>query len=457
VNGEPVRGLLNGWKTPPAAGDKPHTAVWMLDKYPALAEGDALVVTLKSDNVGAARVSVSRLGFADLRSPEPDLTDVGFALSYFSGYDDAKALVKELAALDGGKAWCQVTVSQKPMTVRVLPRGNFLDDSGPVVEPAVPHFLAQPKKDGRLTRLDLANWITSPDNPLTARVFANRLWKQLFGTGLSAVMEDVGGQGEPPSHPELLDYLATEFAAGWDVKKLVRLIVTSDTYKQQSKGRPELKDTDPNNRLLAFLPPRRLEAEFVRDNALLAAGMLNLDLGGPSAHPYQPGGYYANLQFPDRDYKADRDDRQYRRGLYTHWQRTFLHPMLANFDAPSREDCTACRTVANTPQQALTLLNDPSFVEAARVLASKLTGDDAAKLKDLFRRALAREPKPAEAKSLTEYLAAQRNHYRANKSDAEKLLKVGQTETKTDDPAEIAAWASVCRVVLNLHETITRY
>ena len=377
-----------------------------------------------------------------------------------------------------------MTVAQKPFTTRVLPRGNFLDDTGPVVEPAVPHFLPQPKKDGRLTRLDLADWIASPDNPLTARVFANRLWKQLFGTGLSAVMEDVGGQGEPPSHPELLDYLASEFMAptyrqpanallaqqddewrfdpsvvrSWDVKRLVRLIVLSQTYRQVSKGRLELKDTDPNNRLLAFHPPRRLEAEFVRDNALAVAGLLNRDLGGPSVKPYQPGGYYANLQFPDRDYVTDRDDRQYRRGLYTHWQRTFLHPMLANFDAPSREDCAASRIVANTPQQALTLLNDPTFVEAARVLASKLSGtDDAAKLGDLFRRALAREPRPAEAKSLVDYLAAQRTHYRANRGDAERLLKIGQAATPTDNPAELAAWASVCRVVLNLHETITRY
>jgi hypothetical protein len=456
AGGEPVRGLLAGWKTRPADGDKPHTAVWLLDQPPALAAGDRLVVALKADNLGAARVSVSPLGFVDLARAEPKVNAATYRLA--TGDPQARELVRQYAALDGGTAPCQVTVAQKPFVTRVLPRGNFLDDTGPVVEPAVPHFLPQPGKTGRLTRLDLADWIVSPDNPLTARVFANRLWKQLFGTGLSAVMEDVGGQGEPPSHPELLDFLATEFSAGWDVKKLVKLLVTSATYKQASRGRPELRDIDPNNRLLAYHPPRRLEAEFVRDNALFAAGLLNLELGGPSSKPYQPAGYYANLQFPNRDYAADAGDRQYRRGLYTHWQRTFLHPMLANFDAPSREDCTASRIVANTPQQALTLLNDPTFVEAARVLATRLTGaDDAAKLADLFQRVLAREPKPVEVASLTTYLTGQREQFRKSPADADRLVRVGQAPPPAGDPAELAAWASVCRVVLNLHETITRY
>ena len=215
----------------------------------------------------------------------------------------------------------------------------------------------------------------APENPLTARVFMNRLWKQFFGTGISSLVEDVGAQGEWPVHPELLDWLALEFRdSGWNIKRMVKLLVMSATYRQDSRLRPELRDIDPGNRLLASQSPRRLEAEFVRDNALAIAGLLNLDIGGPSVFPYQPPGYYANLQFPDRDYIADTDDRQYRRGLYMHWQRTFLHPMLANFDAPPREECTAARNVANTPQQALTLLNDPTFVEAARVLARIVAG-----------------------------------------------------------------------------------
>src|SRR5439155_6641326 len=185
----------------------------------------------------------------------------------------------------------------------------------------------------------------------------------------------------------------------WDVKHIVKLMVMSSTYRQESNQRPDLKEVDPNNRLLAARTPRRLAAEFVRDNALFIAGLLNEEIGGPSAHPYQPAGYYANLQFPDRDYYPERDERQYRRGVYTHWQRTFLHPMLANFDAPSREECVASRNVSNTPQQALTLLNDPSFVEAARVFAQKIVASrgkaDAEKLDLIFETALGR---PAKAK-----------------------------------------------------------
>ena len=198
-------------------------------------------------------------------------------------------------------------------------------------------------------------------------MFVNRLWKQCFGTGLSGVVDDLGTQGEYPSHPELLDWLAVDFMdSGWNVKALVREIVTSATYRQSSRYRPDLAESDPNNRLLARQAPRRLEAEFVRDNALSAAGLIDLEVGGPSVYPYQPDGYYAALQFPDREYVAETDEREYRRGVYIHWQRTFLHPMLANFDAPSREECTASRIVSSTPQQALTLLNDPTFVEAAR-------------------------------------------------------------------------------------------
>src|SRR5439155_1824373 len=201
--------------------------------------------------------------------------------------------------------------------------------------PAVPEFLTQPSdpEGRRLTRLDLARWIVAPENPLTARVFMNRLWKQLFGNGISGVLDDVGAQGEWPTHLELLDWLAVEFReSGWDVKHMVKLIVMSNTYRQSSNLRPELREVDPNNRLLASQNPRRLEAEFVRDNGLSIAGLINLDLGGPSAHPYQPPGYYANIQFPNRDYYPESDDRQYRRGLYMHWQRTFLHPMLPTFD-----------------------------------------------------------------------------------------------------------------------------
>jgi hypothetical protein len=356
-----------------------------------------------------------------------------------------------------------------------------------VVQPEPPHFLPQiPNSEGRrLTRLDLARWLVSPENPLTARAVMNRLWKQFFGTGLSAVVDDLGGQGEWPVNPELLDWLACEFmqpvandeiriserngksekfrsAQSWDFKHMVSLMVNSATYRQESNQRRDLRDIDPNNRLFASQSPRRLEAEFVRDNALFIAGLLNEEMGGPSARPYQPPGYYANLQFPERDYYPQKDERQYRRGVYTHWQRTFLHPMLANFDAPSREECTANRVISNTPQQALTLLNDPTFVESARVFAGRLLSNkgisDEQRLGLAFELALARNANEKEEKSLLKFLAEQRDDCAANKADATKLMRVGIAPASQNSPeTELAAWTEVCRVILNLHETITKY
>jgi hypothetical protein len=350
---------------------------------------------------------------------------------------------------------------EKPMTLRVLPRGNWQDETGEVCAPATPHFLPTLKKDGPLDRNDLATWLCSPENPLTPRVIMNRLWKQYFGTGLSAQVDDLGAQGEPPTHPELLDWLAVEFReTGWDIKRMTKMLLMSQTYRQVSGLRPELKDIDPSNRLLATQSPRRLEAEIVRDNALAIAGLLNLEMGGPPAKPYQPDNYYDGLQFPDRKYIADKDERQYRRGVYTHWQRTFLHPMLANFDAPSREDCIALRTAANSPQQALTLLNDTTFVEAARVWAARLMTEapnDEARLALALQQSLARKIKDSEKTSLTAFLAKMRTEYKARPDDAAKLKKVGlHPAPEGVDDVELAAWTSVCRVLLNLHETITR-
>jgi hypothetical protein len=240
-------------------------------------------------------------------------------------------------------------------------------------------------------------------------------------------------------------------------------MVMSSTYRQSSTYRPELSEIDPQNRLLGRQSARRLDAEFVRDNALFAAGLLNPEIGGPSATPYQPEGYYAQLNFPLRDYEAERDERQYRRGVYTHWQRTFVHPMLANFDAPSREECTAARTLSSTPQQALTLLNDPTFVEAARVLAERTllrapNADFATQLDGAFRRVLARPPSPREAESLRAHHAAQIAYYTANPDDAKKLAGVGLHAASTGvDRIKLAAWTSVARVLLNLNEAIVVY
>ena len=271
-----------------------------------------------------------------------------------------------------------ITQSVAPREMRVLPRGNWMDMSGEVVTPNVPHFLPPiSSKQERNNRLDLANWLTSKNNPLTARVFVNRLWKLFFGTGLSKVLDDIGSQGEYPSHPELLDALAQEFIdSGWNIKHMVRLIVNSQTYQQSSLPRSELADSDPFNRLLARQSRYRLDAELIRDNALAVSGLLVDEIGGRSVKPYQPAGLLRHLNFPRRTYQQDSGTAQYRRGVYTHWQRQFLHPAMKSFDAPAREECTAERPRSNTPLAALVLLNDPSYVEAARVFAEQLLSSD---------------------------------------------------------------------------------
>jgi hypothetical protein len=481
-DGFEVIGVTNGWATSAEHAGEKQTSVWLLDPPQRLGDGDTLVLTVRSDAAGCVRLSTTP--FAALNPLEAGRTDLlaagaggaaagplaeefvlgtGRPAEAFARY---KRLHRDWLECRGGKAPTMVTEAWEPPVTRVLPRGDWQNETGEVVPPAVPHFLPQPPNpDGRrLTRLDLAKWLVSRDNPLTARAVVNRLWKQFFGAGLSGVLDDLGAQGEPPAHAELLDWLAAEFMdSGWDVKHLVRLIVTSDTYRQRSDVRADLKETDPTNRLLARQEPRRLEAEFVRDNALAVAGLLNPEVGGPSAFPYQPAHYYANLNFPIRDYDPSTDQRQYRRGVYTHWQRTFLHPMLANFDAPSREECWADRVVSNTPQQALTLLNDPTFVEAARAFAARLltepqAKDDDGRLGRAFELAVGRPIKAKERESLTAFLAGQRAHYRDKPEDATKLLSVGLKPSAPNlDRAEHAAWANVCRVILNLHETITRY
>lgn len=491
-NGRPLGSVREIWRSSSKLARQRQSAVFQLQAPVTLAAGDRLVATLVSapvnfhqrahlGEIGRVRFSVSPLGSvppgatpeagdrAALISARPDEAQLGrLAALYYratAAFGDAahRTAFRDILECRGGRASSMITIATTPRATRVLARGNWQDETGEIVTPAPPHFLpgAQPPPGApRATRLDLARWIVSPANPLTARTFVNRLWKQFFGTGLSAAVEDLGMQGEYPSHPELLDWLSKEFMdSGWNVKALVRLIVTSETYRQSSRDRPELRALDPQNRLLARQHARRLEAEFVRDNALFACGLLTADIGGPSASPYQPSGYYEHLNFPIRDYIADHDDRQYRRGLYSHWQRTFLHPMLANFDAPSREECTAARNVSNTPQQALTLLNDPSFVEAARALAEQLLRVAPAERLDLaYRRVLARPPAQRERASLEKFHALQLAAFRERPADARALVAVGLRPPPAGvDPVELAAWTSVTRALLNLNETIVRY
>ncbi|OWK35858.1 PSD1 and planctomycete cytochrome C domain-containing protein [Fimbriiglobus ruber] len=355
-----------------------------------------------------------------------------------------------------------VTVPTSPRPIRVLPRGNWMDDSGPVVQPGFPEFLPKPAETAaRLTRLDLAKWVVAPENPLTARALANRLFKVYFGAGLSRKLDDLGAQGEWPTHPLLLDFLAAKLVdSGWDVKAFVRLLVTSAAYKQSSVVTKEVTEKDPFNKWLARQARFRLDAELVRDNALAVSGLLVPSVGGSSVKPYQPPGYWAYLNFPTREWQNDAGDKLYRRGLYTHWQRQYLHPSLAAFDAPSREECTADRVRSNTPLQALVLLNDPTYVEAARVFAEqavKAAKDDSGRLDWMFHRAASRAPRSAERDVLLALLAKHRADYKADLPAAQALLKTGAKPAAKDvDPAELAAWTSVARAVLNLHAVVTR-
>ncbi|MFM7107166.1 MAG: DUF1553 domain-containing protein, partial [Planctomycetaceae bacterium] len=489
-SGVEAPGIGAEWRLPAAPlPDVRLAAAWLLDPV-LLAAGETLVVTIAGDPAVPLDLAISPLGapqpqeavpaadLAALRTPPATRSNeeaIRVAASFLlatahdrTAFDAVQKLAARERQLFGGRAWTMVTQARpQPLTVRVLPRGNWQDESGPVVLPATPSFLPgriESTPDRRLTRLDLANWITSDANPITARAVVNRLWAAFFGTGLSAALDDLGSQGEPPSHPELLDWLACELReSGWDVKRMIRLIVTSDAYRRSSSLDPRALAADPSNRLLATQNPRRLEAEFVRDNALAIAGLLQADeIGGPSVKPYQPDGHYDALQFPDRKYEADTDARQWRRGLYVHWQRTFLHPMLAAFDAPARDECCACRIASNTPQQALTLLNDPEFVEAARAFAARLlldrsATDDAGRIRIAVRLAVDREPRPREAESLASFLAARRAEFAADPAVATKSLAVGIAPLPPLEPAEHAAWAQLCRVLLNTQEVLTRY
>ena len=375
-----------------------------------------------------------------------------------------KQLKQQKAAIEAEIPYSLTTVSVQPRTTRVLPRGNWMDDSGAIVEPAIPAFLGDLEiKNRRPTRLELAQWIVSKDNPLTARAFVNRLWALFFGTGLSRVLDDLGAQGEPPVHPELLDWLALEFMdSGWNVKHIVKLIVTSNTYRQSSKPTEVLRERDAYNRLLARQSRWRLDAEVIRDTALQLSRLLVPEIGGPSVRPYQPKGYYSNLNFPKRTYVHDTGESQYRRGLYTHWQRTFLHPSLMAFDAPSRQECTAERPTSNTPMQALTLLNDPTYVEAARVFASRIINEGGEtpteRINWAYQWALSRLPQPKELELMNALYEKHQSEFTGNLEAAEALVTTGETAaTEAVEPNELAAWTSVARVILNLHETITRY
>ena len=391
--------------------------------------------------------------------------------SQLEGASQGEAVQKQIDVIKAQQANIEkqfvrtmITRSVEPKVIRVLPRGDWLNSSGPVVTPGVPaHFVKETNsREQRFTRLDLANWIVAKENPLTSRVFVNRLWKIFFGRGLSSRLDDLGIQGEWPTHPALLDYLSVRFVnSGWNVKQIIKLIVMSRTYQQSSTLRPIDTSADPTNLYFARQSRWRLEAEFIRDNVLSVSGLLDSTIGGPSVFPYQPSGYWRYLNFPTRTWKSDSGASQYRRGLYTHWQRTLVHPAMLALDAPTREECTAQRSISNTPAAALTLLNDPTFVEAARALAAGVVQQggerDNDKIRWLFLQVLSRPDTQQELRVVVQILQTAREHFADDPLAAAQLQTNGLFKLEsTLDVIEVSAWTMACRVVLNLSETITR-
>jgi hypothetical protein len=395
-------------------------------------------------------------------------------LDYFLTYDAAPELRRVYAELNQLKAKVAETRKEivttqvmaemaKPRDTFILARGDYRNQTEKVT-PGVPTMLPPMPKDAPANRLGLAQWLFSPQHPLTARVAVNRYWQLHFGAGLVKTTEDFGSQGDAPVERDVLEWLATEFQSNWDVKALQRLIVTSATYRQASHASAELLEKDPENRLLARGPRFRLPAEMVRDNALAVSGLLNRKIGGPSVFPYQPAGLWEELSrgetFTAQEYHESTGSDLYRRSMYTFWKRTVPPAALTTFDAPDREKCTSRRLITNTPLQALVLLNDPTYVEAARALAQRALleapKDASSRVRFLFREATARRATPAELRVLLELAQREIDHYKKDPAQAAKLVSIGASKAGNVEAAELAAWTTVASTIFNLDETITK-
>jgi hypothetical protein len=385
------------------------------------------------------------------------------------------SVAKQKAELE--KAFAVTMVMQEMPQLRqafVLNRGQY-DQRGEAVTAGVPGSLPPLPEGVPANRLALARWLIEPNHPLTARVAVNRWWQQLFGNGIVETVEDFGSQGAWPTHPELLDYLATEFSGAsqtagksdntiqpWNVKSLLKQIVLSATYRQSSRVTPELLERDPKNRLLARGPRFRLPAETMRDNALAISGLLTNRLGGPSVKPYQPDGLWQDVSVERRAvYKQDAGADLYRRSMYTFWKRTCPPPGMTTFDAPDRETCTIRRARTNTPLQALVLMNDPTYLEAARRLAERVLQDggatDGERMKHAYRLAVSRDPRANEQQLLLTMLQSARARFLADTKSAEKLVSVGASRRDEKlEISELAAWTTLGSVILSLDETITK-
>jgi hypothetical protein len=479
----PAEQLKRGWGVNPEM-NRPHFAVIEPTR---MMQGAEFTIRIGNEYEGAPvgrfRVSVTDSEFPEVM-PEAivktlhteaaarSAKDRAELLRYFLTHPYDRRRANELVVkLEGEKRAIENKIPttmvmhemDKPRDTFVLVRGQY-DKPGDKVTPAVPAFLP-PLPDGApANRLGLARWLVDPSNPLTARVAVNRYWQQFFGTGLVKTAEDFGSQGEEPSHPELLDWLATEFVrTGWDVKAIERLIVTSATYRQASQASAALRERDPENRLLARGPRTRLTAEMIRDQALSVSGLLNDKMGGPAVKIYQPEGLWEQLSALQgrKLFELSKGPDLWRRSVYTYWKRTVPPPSLTLFDAPTREFCVVRRQASSTPLQALVLLNDEMYIEAARKFAERMMNEGgrsaAERLAWALRLATSRRGSANEVAVLERGMANRLEHYRADRDAAEKLLAAGQSPRDTRlDVAELAAYTTAASVILNLDEVITR-
>jgi hypothetical protein len=405
-----------------------------------------------------------------LSAAERDALQVYYLNRVDNAYIDAASKVDSLEAERRGirrRGSTTLVMQEKADTApmaKILYRGQY-DQPREEVTPGVPSVLPPMAASLPRNRLGLAQWIVDPANPLTARVTVNRIWQEIFGTGIVRTAEDFGSQGETPSHPELLDWLAVEFReSGWDVKKLIRLMVTSATYRQSAKTTEDKLKGDPENRLLSRGPRFRMDAEVVRDLALSASGLLVDKIGGPSVKPYQPEGIWETVAMKGsntRFYTQDHGDKLFRRSLYTFWKRAAPPPSMEIFNAPTRENCTMRRERTDTPLQALVTMNDPQFVEASRNLAERaIKNSDAnadARLDFITARVLVRPFNTRERNSVKGALKDLLAHYDSKPDQAAKLIALG--ESKRDPSvaaAELAAWTMVANAVLNLDEALNK-
>ncbi|MFG0285826.1 MAG: PSD1 and planctomycete cytochrome C domain-containing protein [Phycisphaerales bacterium JB039] len=449
--------------------DLPAGASDLLIKIANYGGGYAFAFEITGDSAGAELLRAIDLVLADERSDEQEAALQRYFRTRHSpemqqlAAGVAKLRATEQEMLAAAPTTLVMQERDEPMATYLLRRGEY-DQPQQQVERATPAVLGRLPEDAPRDRLGLARWLVSGEHPLTARVTVNRLWQQVFGTGIVATSEDFGSQGAWPTHPELLDWLAVEFVeSGWDLKAMLRLLVTSATYMQSSAVTPELLALDPENRLLARGPRFRLDGEVIRDQALAASGLLVEQIGGPSVRPPQPDGLWEAVAYTDsntRTFMPDEGDAIHRRSLYTYWKRTSPPPNMTVFDAPTREVCTVRRARTNTPLQALALLNDPQFVEAARALAERALieeEDTDARLSLAMRLVTGRTPTDDECAVLRGLYESELAAYRADPAAAEALLNVGEApRDESLDAAAHAAMTAVASAILALDEAVTK-